>query len=324
MSELQQANENLETAKHQHDVEIHDLTESHKAAEALQKATILGLRGEIEALRRPTVALPSKAVIRDKNLTPPKQKRIAERNGLEHKQQVVKDSQSQQNLNSVDLHSPSSSAEMLDDMQYIDPSVFTMALTPVGSSQAAKLTVSFADDQTRSEYFDSQEQSPSRPHRSAYEGRIVEDSQSQITSTQPAKPSFETPTYSNMRAQNERVTSSQSTAHQLLQSSAGPRSILKTGNGASNAGAKRSNAAAGLCNSSAEPKKIRRTSSTGPGLGPILPDSQSPHGSTHRAKRVSRASSNGPKGRSVQNICKDRIDEIVVDKFAQRFSQELQ
>ena len=196
VSELQQVNENLETAKHQHGVEIHNLIESHKATEALQKATILGLRGEIEALRRPAVASPSKGVIRDKNLTPLRQRRVAERNGLEHKQQVIKDSQSQQKLNSVDLHSPSSSAEMLEDMQYIDPSVFIMPLTPVGSSQAAKPTVSFADDQTRSEYFGSQEQSPSRPRRSAYEGRVVEDSQSQITSMQPGKkPSFETPTY---------------------------------------------------------------------------------------------------------------------------------
>ena len=297
--ELQQANENLTTAKHQHEVEIQNLIESHKAAEALHKGTILDLRREIEALRKPTVASPSKSVIQDKHLTPLKQKRIAERNGLEHKQQIVKDSQSQQKVNLVELHSPSSSAEMLDDdMQYIDPAVLNMPLTPVASSQGAKLTVSFADDQTRSEYFDSQEQSPSGPRQSAYQGRVVEDSQDQITSMQPAKrPSFETPTFNSMRAQHERVASSHSAAHQLLQSSSGPRSILKTGNGASNAGAKRSNAAAGFGNSSAEPKKIRRTSTSGPGLGPILPDSQSPHGSTHRAKRVSRATpANGPRG----------------------------
>ena len=302
MSELQQANENLETAKHQHEMEIQNMIDGHKAAEVLHNATILGLQAEIEVLRNPKIASPSKSVVQDKNKTPPKQRRIAERNGLENKQQIVKDSQSQQNLNSVDLHSPSSSAEMLDDdMQYIDPAVFNMPLTPVVSNQAAKLTVSFADDQTRSEYFDSQEQSPSRAHRLAYEGRVVEDSQDQITSMRPAKkPSFETPTYSNMRAPNERVASSQSATHKFQQSSAGPRSILKTGNGDSNAGAKRSIAAAGLSSSSAEPKKIRRASTSGPGLGPILPDSQSPHGSTHRAKRVTRAPpTNGPKGMSL-------------------------
>lgn len=300
VSELQQANENLETAKHQHGMELHNLNESHKAAEALHKATILGLQGEIKALRMPTVAPPSKSVIRDKNVTPPKQRRIAERNGVENRQQLVKDSQSQQKLDLVNLHSPSSSAEMLEDeMQYIDPSVFNMPLTPVGSSHAAKPTVSFAEDQTRSEYFGSQAQSPSRPRRSAYESRVIEDSQDQ-TMQQAKKPSFETPTYGTIRAQNERVTSSQSASQQLLQSSAGPRSILKTGNGASNAGAKRSNTAAGLANSSAEPKKTRRTSTSGPGLGPILPDSQSPQGSTHRAKRVSRATpGNAPKGMSV-------------------------
>lgn len=295
VSDVQQANADLEAAKQQHEaakqqheMDIRHLNECHQATEASDKAEIFSLREKLEALRATRVqhVAPANNTAQDDNVTSPKPRRRAERSAVQEMQQVVKDSQSQLTLSMVNMHIPSPSPEMLDDgMQYIDPKELDIPPTPDASSQIVKTRVSFAGDQTKSGYFGSQQESPSKSRPSGSAGRVVEDSQDLSTSTSPRKrPSFATPTYSSIRGQVSQASSSQSFSQQSQSQSIAPRSILKS----SNASKKRSTTAAGLASGGAEVKKNRRTSTSGPGLGPVLPDSQSPHGSTYRARRVSR------------------------------------
>lgn len=289
--EAQRAQDALQAAKVDHGAEIRRLNEAHEAAEAARKAEILSLRQELEMTSVEKV-IPAKNS--NANMSPSRPRRKADRCAVQEMEQVVEESQSQLGLDLLDIHSPQSSMEMLDDgMKYIDPKdldSFYIPPTPDQSSQIVKKSVSFAS-QSSSTYLNSQYASPSRFRPSSQQTRVIEDSQDRLS---PIKqPSFKAPTYPSSKNSSQGVSGSQLSFREMLPAPTAPRSALKSSNTAS----KRSNTEARFTTSGMEPKRNRRTSTLEQGLGPVMPDSQSPSGNIHRARRVSKvASSSKVKG----------------------------
>lgn len=272
-SEVRRAQQALQAAKAEYEADIRNVNEIHQTE-------ILSLKKELEAANAIVLAKNSNE---DNDAASSRPRRKADRCAVQEMQQVVKESQSQIDFDFAGFHSPQSSQEMLDDgMRYIDPKElgdFDIPPTPEQSSRVGKKTVSFAS----SEYFRSQIASPSRPRPSYRESRVVEDSQDRLSPIR--QPSFETPAYlprnhSQAGVDNYPASAETSSAASLL------RPALKS----SNTATKRTTTTASLSNHAGEPKR-RRSSTVGPGsLGPILPDTQSPSGSTHRPRRVPRSS----------------------------------
>ena len=277
--EARRAQQALQTAKVNYEADVRRVNETHQAE-------ILNLKKELEAANARVVVL-AKDSNQDNDTTSPRPRRKADRCAIQEMQQVVKESQSQIDIDLAGFHSPQSSQEMLDDgMRYIDPKeleAFYIPPTPEQSSRVGKKTVSFASGRS-SEYFGSQIVSPSKPRPSYRESRVVEDSQDRLSPIR--QPSFETPAY---RSRN-----SQAGADNYPAPGETP-SLLRPALKSSNTATKRSTTSAALSNG-AEPKRRRSSTVGASSLGPILPDTQSPSGGVHRSKRISRSAATIAKG----------------------------
>ena len=281
-SEARQAQEALKVG---YEVEISRVRKSHEAE-------ILSLKEEIDVAKAALVTLPkdSSGV---NNTSPSKPKHKADRSAAQEPQQAVKETQSQGDDDMLFTISPrqvESNTEKFDDgMEYLnleELDEFDIPPTPRPSSQVAKKTVTFASDRN-SAYFSSQHTSPSKTRPSYQDRRVVEDSQDRAA---PLKqPSFETPSYRSSSTYSQRQSE---TFREPAPASSLPRSAMKSSNTAS----KRSTTTAGYADHGSEPKRNRRASTVGPGLGPVLPDTMSPSGSVHRPRRQAK-SANGTKAK---------------------------
>ena len=309
-SEARRAQDALQAAKVDHEAEICRVKKSYEAE-------ILSLKGEIEAAS-------ASMVTTAKDSSPSKPRRKADRNATQELQQAIKETQSQGDDDMLDNVSPRQvepNTETFDDgMEYLDLrelDEFDIPPTPRPSSQVVKKTVTFVSDRS-SAYFGSQHTSPSRSRPSYHESRIVEDSQDRAV---PLKqPSFETPSYHSSTTYSQRQSE---TFREPPPASSLPRSALKSSNTAS----KRSATIAGHASQGGEPKRNRRASTVGPGLGPVLPDTISPSGSLHRPRRqISSAKpATGTKAKGTLNweLGRTKTDRKAEDKYAQRFAREL-
>ena len=273
-SETRQAQDALQAVKVDHEAEICRVKESYEAE-------ILSLKGEIEVANASVVTL-AKDLSGGNSTSPSKPRRKADRSAPQELKQVIKESQSQGDDDMLDTISPRqvepSRDEFDDGMEYLDLrelDEFDIPPTPQPSSQVVRKTVTFASDSS-SVYFGNQQTSPSKTRPSYRESRIVEDSQDGAASLR--RPSFETPSYSSSTTYSQRQSE---TFRESAPAASLPRSALKSSNTAS----KRSTTTAGHAEQGGEPKRNRRASTVGPGLGPVLPDTKSPSGSIHRPRR---------------------------------------
>ena len=281
-SEARGAQDALQACKDDHEAEICGVKKSYEAE-------ILSLKGEIEVVNASVVTL-TKALGEANSVGTSKPRRKADRNATQELQQVIKESQSQGDDDMLDTISPRqvelSTQTSNDGMEYLDlegGDELDVPPTPRPSSQVVKKTVTFVSDRS-SAYFGSQHTSPSKTRPLYQENRIVEDSQDRAASLM--QPSFETPSYRSTTTYSQRQSE---TFREPPPASSLPRSALKSSNTAS----KRSSTNAGHTDQGGEPKRNRRGSTVGPGLGPVLPDMMSPSGNLHRPRRQASSTKSG-------------------------------
>jgi len=294
--------DDLEKANQQLDAEAREARTARRRAEDLQADEARKATAALKALEDYKVANPPRSQesrnedSRTSNVDSPlKPKRKAHRSDMHQDGRIIQESQSQlvPDLSPARPITPRNSIDVFDELlddddQPLHDIASLFPPTPDLSSQNVRPTVKFVPDSmdTRSYYA-----SQSRDHFASDHLPSEYISMSQVEGSQ------ETPHGAiasvKSTASGSRRNALVQTDSQPSQPSGHPRSILK-----SSRPIKRSAEAAGLPTAEREPRRRGGLRAESQGLGPVIPESQSQHGSQSqaRSRRLSRPAAPKSKG----------------------------
>jgi len=288
--------DDLEKANQQLDSEARRRAEDLQADEAHRATAALKSLEDYKAANPPRIQESRNEDSRNRNVDSPlKPKRKAHRSDAHQDSRIVQESQSQlvPDLSPARPVTPRSSIDVFDELlddddQPLHDVASLFPPTPDLSSQNVRPTVKFVSDSMDSRsYYASQ----SRDHFASDYLPSEYISMSQVEGSQET-PNGAIASVKSTAGGSRKIAPVQADS-QPSQPSGHPRSILK-----SSRSIKRSAEAAGLPTAEQQPRRRRGLHAESQGLGPVIPESQSQHGSQSqaRSRRLSRPAAPKLKG----------------------------